>query len=70
MGDSVRVGGSKLHLVLAQAQDTFHQKIHISRDTINYTMVEVSTIVGIAFMVMGSLLVSIGLFLCYTTKVY
>jgi len=31
-------------------------------------MVEVSTIVGIAFMVMGSLLVSIGLFLCYTTK--
>ena len=30
---------------------------------------EVSTIVGITFMVIGSLLVSLGLFLCYTTKV-
>ena len=32
-------------------------------------MAEVSTIVGITFMVIGSLLVSLGLFLCYTTKV-
>merc|ERR1711936_1129084 len=31
-------------------------------------MAEVSTIVGITFMVIGSLLVSLGLFLCYTTK--
>ena len=31
-------------------------------------MVEVSTIVGIAFMAVGGILVSIGLFLCYSTK--
>jgi len=31
-------------------------------------MAEVSSIVGIVFIVIGSLLVSLGLFLCYTTK--
>ena len=32
-------------------------------------MAEVSSIVGITFMVIGSLLVALGLLLCYTTKV-
>merc|ERR1711993_148442 len=33
-----------------------------------WIMTEISSIVGIVFMVIGSLLVSLGLFLCYTTK--
>ena len=32
-------------------------------------MTEVSSIVGIAFMVVGGLLVSMGMYFCYTTKV-